>query len=46
MDFKKIPQTCPKCRNPYWDKPIKREKTSKLIKEIRKGEKEKNHLNL
>jgi hypothetical protein len=40
IDMTKKPRTCPnpKCKSPYWDRPIERESTSKAVKKIRKEE--------
>lgn len=41
LDLENIPETCPKCKSPYWQKPLQRESTSKAVKKVRKEESEK-----
>ena len=38
-NLKLLPKVCPNCKNPYWETPVQREKTSKAVKKIRKEEK-------
>lgn len=37
---KELPRTCPnpKCKSPFWDRPVTRKKTSEKIKNLRGSE--------
>jgi len=38
LKMENVPETCPSCKSPYWQKELIRKTTSQAIKKIRKEE--------